>query len=71
MQLTHLQQSLRSLSPRAVLNRGYAIVTRASDGVLIKQANQVNPNEDVHIQVSQGKLDARILKITQENEHER
>ncbi len=71
LQLTHLQQSLRSLSPRAVLNRGYAIVTRASDGMLIKQANQVNPNEDVRIQVSQGRLDARILKITQENEHER
>jgi exodeoxyribonuclease VII large subunit len=71
LQLTHLQQSLRSLSPRAVLNRGYAIVTRVSDGVLIKQANQVNPNDDVRIQVSQGRLDARILKITQENEHER
>jgi len=70
LRLTHLNQSLNSLSPHAVLNRGYAIVTRVSDGEVIKRADQVNPDENVYIQVSRGNLIARILKTTQENEHE-
>jgi exonuclease VII large subunit len=36
LQLANLQQSLRGLSPRAVLNRGYAIVTREKDGAWSK-----------------------------------
>jgi exonuclease VII large subunit len=40
MQLASLQQSLRSLSPQAVLNRGYAIVTREADGMLVKRATR-------------------------------
>jgi exodeoxyribonuclease VII large subunit len=70
MQLENLQQSLHSLNPHAVLNRGYAIVTRVSDGRLVKHADQVEPDEEVHIQVSQGAMHARILKTTQENEHD-
>jgi exodeoxyribonuclease VII large subunit len=69
LQLANLQQSLRGLSPRAVLNRGYAIVTRESDGALVKNADQVQPSEGVHIQVSRGELDARITKTTQEEQH--
>jgi exodeoxyribonuclease VII large subunit len=71
MQLAHLQQSLHSLNPRAVLNRGYAIVTRASDGRLVKQADQVNIDDEIDIQVSQGALKARIFNTTQENKHDR
>lgn len=69
LQLANLQQSLRGLSPRAVLNRGYAIVTRIKDGELVKRANQVEPDEGIHIQVSQGEMDARVIQITQEDNH--
>lgn len=61
--LTHATQSLHSLSPMAVLNRGYAIVTRESDDQIVKSANQVAPDEKIHIQVSQGSLTARIDTI--------
>ncbi|MFU8827456.1 MAG: exodeoxyribonuclease VII large subunit [Brevefilum sp.] len=71
MGLANLEQSLHSLNPHAVLKRGYAIVTRASDGQLIKRADQVHPDEDVHIRVSQGAMQARITHITQENDHDR
>lgn len=71
MQLASLQQSLRGLSPHAVLNRGYAIVTREKDGLLVKRADQVQPDDEIHIQVSQGGMDARITKTTQEDEHVR
>ena len=70
LQLANLQQSLRGLNPQAVLNRGYAIVTRATDGQVVKRADQVQPDEDVHIQVSRGSMDAKITNTTQEDEHE-
>ena len=59
------------MNPRAVLNRGYAIVTRTSDGALVKRFDQVKPQDDIRIQVSQGTMDARILKTHQENKHDR
>ena len=71
LHLAHLEQSLRSLNPHAVLNRGYAIVTRTSDGALVKRFDQVKPQDDIRIQVSQGTMDARILQTHQENKHDR
>ncbi len=70
LQVDNFAGALRSLNPWAVLNRGYAIVTRESDGRLVKHASQVHPGEGVHIQVSQGKMDATITKITQEEEND-
>lgn len=66
LQLSHASRSLQSLNPAAVLNRGYAIVTRAADGKVVRRAEQVAPDDSVHIRVSQGSLDARISKINQE-----
>lgn len=71
LQLENLQQSLRSLSPTAVLNRGYAIVSREKDGSLIKNAGQVDPDENINIKVSQGSFAARVTRINQENNHDR
>lgn len=61
--LAHATQSLHSLSPMAVLSRGYAIVTRESDHQIVKSAGQMTIDENIHIQVSQGSLTARIAKI--------
>ncbi len=65
--LDNLQRSLNSLSPQAVLNRGYALVTREADSSLVKRAAQVRPDEGIHIQVSQGSLNARVTKVKQED----
>ena len=62
MQLANLTQALRGLNPESILNRGYAIVNREKDGVLVKNAGQVSPDEDIHIRVSQGSLDARVTR---------
>lgn len=61
--LAHLLQSLNSLSPMAVLNRGYAIVTREEDAQVVKDASQVAIDEKINIRVSQGNLTARISKV--------
>jgi len=58
-----LTQSLHSLSPMAVLNRGYAIVTREDTGRVVKHANQLKMDEAIRIRVSEGSLTARISKI--------
>ena len=71
MQLTSQQQSLRGLNPLAVLNRGYAIVSRVNDGSLVKAADQVKPDDTIHIQVSRGRIHAQVTDTTQEDQHEK
>ena len=61
--LAHLTRSLHSLSPMAVLNRGYAIVTREETGQIVKQADQLKIEENIHIRVNEGSLTARVSKI--------
>jgi exodeoxyribonuclease VII large subunit len=70
LKLKHLQHTLQSLNPEAVLKRGYAIVTAREDGKLIRSTQQVQQDEDILIQLSRGSLDARITNINQENENE-
>ncbi len=70
LQLENLQQSLRSLNPIAVLNRGYAIVTRKADQSVVKRIEQVQLAEELRIRVSQGSLDARVTKKIEENKND-
>jgi exodeoxyribonuclease VII large subunit len=51
--------SLRALSPRAVLSRGYALVTGA-DGTLIQSINQVQPSQGILAQVADGLIAATV-----------
>jgi exodeoxyribonuclease VII large subunit len=53
---------LHGLSPLAVLGRGYAIVSRA-DGRVVRQAEEVQPGEDVRVRLGQGGLTARVTGI--------
>jgi exodeoxyribonuclease VII large subunit len=62
LHLVNLQQSLVALNPQAVLNRGYAIVTRKTDGTVIKDVHQVGADDRIHIQVSRGEMEALITQ---------
>jgi exodeoxyribonuclease VII large subunit len=55
-----LQMRLHSLDPRAVLRRGYAIVSRAEDGRLVDSVGQVQPGMPLDITVSDGHFQARV-----------
>jgi exodeoxyribonuclease VII large subunit len=70
LRLENLQQSLKSINPIAVLNRGYAIVTRKADQSVVKRVEQVRLTEELRIRVSQGSLDARVTKKIEENEND-
>ncbi len=49
-------QHLNSLSPLAILDRGYAIVTRADSTEVIRDADTVNANEKLDVRVGRGKF---------------
>ncbi|HEY9122588.1 MAG TPA: exodeoxyribonuclease VII large subunit [Brevefilum sp.] len=61
--LENFRQSLRGLNPQAVLQRGYAIVTRHKDGSLVIDVDQIETDEFVKIKVNRGEMDARITQI--------
>lgn len=51
---------LDSLSPLAVLGRGYAIVHRERDGAIVRSPADAGPGERLRIRLAQGALRARV-----------
>ncbi len=52
--------SLDALSPLAVLSRGFSI-TETDAGEILRNAENVKPNERVRIRLARGKIEARVL----------
>lgn len=63
--LASLQMRLNALNPQAVLERGYAMVTQTS-GEVVRSINQVQPNEDLQVKVSDGQFDVRVKEANSE-----
>ena len=57
---------LSSLSPLAVLQRGYSITRRLSNGEIVRQASQLALEERVSIQLAEGGIQARVEKTRRE-----
>jgi exodeoxyribonuclease VII large subunit len=53
---------LHGLSPLAVLGRGYAIVSKA-DGRVVRQAEETQQGEEVHVRLGHGGFTARVTGI--------
>jgi exodeoxyribonuclease VII large subunit len=51
---------LHTVSPLATLDRGYAIVTRAADGQILRSAGQVGPGDGIDVRLAEGGLSARV-----------
>jgi len=58
--LRHLFEKLHLLSPLATLSRGYAIVRKLPERVLLKNAADLAPRDRVEIEFSQGRVHAQI-----------
>jgi exodeoxyribonuclease VII large subunit len=56
--LEHAAGRLRALSPRATLERGYAIVR--SDGAIVRSGAAVAPGQQVDVELAEGGFGARI-----------
>lgn len=58
--LNGLERRLETLNPMAVLGRGYAVVTRARDGVLVSSVERIMKDEKIIIRVSDGSFRAIV-----------
>lgn len=63
--LEPLLAKLEHLSPRRILERGYAIVFDSA-GNVVKQAVEVSPGQPITVQLSQGRLGAQVETVIPE-----
>ena len=54
-------RGLEATSPLATLGRGYAIVTLASNGKVVRDPSEAPPGSEVEARVARGQLRARVL----------
>jgi exodeoxyribonuclease VII large subunit len=57
---------LNSLSPLAVLGRGYGLLTKMSDGSVVKRAQDVRIGEDIGVRLADGKLNCLVKSVLPE-----
>jgi exodeoxyribonuclease VII large subunit len=60
-----LAGKLDSLSPLAVLERGYSISSK-EDGVILKQSDQVTPGEQIRVRLYRGRLKCKVTEVENE-----
>jgi len=58
--LTGILRALEAVGPVATLDRGYAIVTRARDGKLVRAAEQVRIGEEIDTRLADGRLRSTV-----------
>jgi exodeoxyribonuclease VII large subunit len=58
---------LQSLSPLAVLGRGYSL-TRTAAGLVLRRAGDVHPGEAIEVLLHDGALDARVEHVKERDE---
>ena len=57
-----LQQKLATLDPKAVLQRGYAVV-REEDGSIVRSATELASEQELLIQLGQGQVKVKVIQI--------
>jgi len=58
--LARLSDRLHTLSPLAVLGRGYALVRREPDGEIVRRHDQVSPGDGLAVRLGEGRIRARV-----------
>lgn len=58
--LEHLETVLQGQNPFGPLERGYSLVTRKDDGVLLRSATQVSPGDRLDIQTQKDRIPAKV-----------
>ena len=69
--IAHTTARLRALSPKATLDRGYAIVHRATDGHIVRTPNSVGVGDALRIRVAGGDVAASVTETTDTAESDR
>lgn len=61
--LNPLAAKLNALSPIAILDRGYALTFKEPDNTLVRNANELNPNDTVRVRLGKGSIRATVNTI--------
>jgi exodeoxyribonuclease VII large subunit len=61
--------TLHALSPLKIMDRGYSLVY-SEDQLLIKNVEQVKPNDLVQIQLSDGKLNCQVMNVERSEQND-
>jgi exodeoxyribonuclease VII large subunit len=59
-----LRQKLATLDPKAVLQRGYAVVRR-EDGAIARLAGELEVGQDLVIQLGQGEVKVKVMELNE------
>jgi len=59
-----LRQKLASIDPKAVLQRGYAVV-RTKNGIIPRSVSELTIGENLVIQLAQGKVTVKVIEVTE------
>jgi exodeoxyribonuclease VII large subunit len=62
LRATLAERSLRSLSPLATLERGYAIVTQLPAGNVLTDSANASPGESIGVRLARGSLAAKVTR---------
>ena len=62
-QVETMVAQLHSLSPLAVLGRGYSILSKEDDGTILRRSQDVHVGEDIMAKLSEGRLTCTIKRI--------
>jgi exodeoxyribonuclease VII large subunit len=54
---------LNALSPLAILERGYAVVTRDDDGAVVRSVTHVQPGDALSVRIADGELATRVDRV--------
>jgi exodeoxyribonuclease VII large subunit len=65
IRIERMGRALETLSPLAILDRGYALVFDGA-GQLVKDAGQVSAGEEIRARVARGEIAAVVKKATGE-----
>jgi len=61
-ELGSMAQRLDAVSPLRVLDRGYAVVTKSTDGRVVTDVDQIETGEELSIRVAKGKFSATVTR---------
>ena len=66
-QFVQLAARLDAMSPLKVLARGYS-VARTEDGSILRNARQVQPGQEIELQLSRGRVAAQVTHTEEETD---
>ncbi len=61
------QSALHTLSPLAVLQRGYSLTTKVPEGWIVKEAGKLAAGDDIRVRLAQGGFLARVTEVRKED----